>query len=130
MMSLLQHWLLTAFSLWVASYLFRGIKFADTSSLFIAALVLGLVNASVRPLLYFFTFPLTVLTLGLFLLVINALMIQLVAALVKGFTVSSFWTAFFVSIFLSLFGALLGLFADGDRPALQVMPQSSHGVWL
>eukprot|EP01036_Dinobryon_divergens_P059105 gene59105-78860_t len=89
------HWAITAISLWVASHLFRGIKFESTGALVVSALLLGLANAVVKPLLIVLTLPLTLVTLGLFLLVINALMILLVAALVKGFRVSGFWTALF-----------------------------------
>lgn len=123
------HWCVTAVSLWVASHIFSGIRFADASSLIVSALLLGFVNAIVKPLLIVLTLPLTFLTFGLFLLVINALMILLVARLVKGFTVSSFWTAFFASIFISLLGMVIGAFALGGNPAQTIqMPHS--GVWL
>ncbi len=71
-------------------------------SAFKAALLLGIVNAIIRPILVFLTFPLTLLTLGLFLLVINGLMLWLVAALVKGFHVNGFWGAVFGSILISI----------------------------
>ncbi len=105
----LVQWGLTSLSLWVASYIFSGIKFVDGGSLLIAALVLGFANAVVKPLLILFTLPLTVVTMELFLLVVNALVLMLVGALVSGFTVPSFWTAFFASIFISLFS----LFVSG-----------------
>ena len=105
----LVQWGLTSLSLWVASYIFSGLKFADGSSLLIAALMLGFANAVVKPLLIVFTLPLTIVTMGLFLLVVNALVLMLVAALVSGFTISSFWTAFFASIFISIFS----LFVSG-----------------
>ena len=105
----LVQWGLTSLSLWVASYIFSGLRFADNGSLLIAALLLGFANAIVKPLLVLFTLPLTVLTMGLFLLVINALVLMLVSAVVSGFTISSFWTAFFASIFISLFS----LFVSG-----------------
>lgn len=103
----LVQWGLTSLSLWVASYLFSGLRFADGGSLLIAALLLGFANAVVKPLLILFTLPLTVLTMGLFLLVVNALVLMLVSALVSGFTISSFWTAFFASIFISLFSLFI-----------------------
>ena len=122
-------WAITALSLWVASYLFKGIKFEGAGSIIIAALLLGFANAIVRPLLIILTLPLTLLTFGLFLLVINALMILLVAALVKGFRVSGFWTALFASIFISLLSVVIGSFVTGSDPAEKVqMPQS--GNWL
>lgn len=123
------HWAITALSLWVASRIFKGIKFADTSALIVSALLLGFANAIVRPLLVVLTLPLTFITFGLFLLVINALMIQLVAWLVKGFKVSGFWTAFFASIFIAILSFVLGSFLLGGSPEQTIeMPRS--GVWL
>ena len=125
----LTHWAITALSLWVASHLFRGLKFDSTGALVVSALLLGLANAIVKPLLIVLTLPLTLVTFGLFLLVINALMILLVAALVKGFRVSGFWTALFASIFISLLSIFIGSFVTGSDPAEKVqMPQS--GNWL
>lgn len=98
----LLHWTIISLSLWVSSAVFSGLRFANTSSLLISALLLGFVNALIKPLLVFLTLPLTVITLGLFYLVLNALLIMLVSAMVKGFTVSGFWTAFFASIFISI----------------------------
>ena len=103
----LVQWALTSLSLWVASYVFSGLRFADGGSLLIAALLLGFANAVVKPLLILFTLPLTVLTMGLFLLVVNALVLMLVSSVVSGFTISSFWTAFFASIFISLFSLFI-----------------------
>ena len=125
----LVHWAITGISLWVASHLFRGLKFDSTGALIVSALLLGLANAIVKPLLIVLTLPLTLVTFGLFLLVINALMILLVAALVKGFRVSGFWTALFASIFISLLSILIGSLVTGGDPAEKVqMPQS--GNWL
>jgi putative membrane protein len=127
--SFLLHWGITAISLWVASRLFRGIQFVNTSSLIVSALLLGFANAIVKPLLIVLTLPLTFLTFGLFLLVINALMILLVSSLVRGFKVSSFWTAFFASIFVSVLSFLIGAFVTSDSPSHNIqMPHS--GVWL
>lgn len=123
----LLHWAITALSLWVASYVFKGLKFDKASSLIIAALLLGFANAVVKPLLILLTLPLTLLTFGLFLLVINALMILLVARLVRGFTVSSFWTAFFASIFISLLSVLIGALVSSPGTEIQ-MPHG--GTWL
>ena len=111
------HWTITALSLWVASYVFDGISFADTSALVISALLLGFANAIVKPIFVILTLPLTIVTLGLFLLVINALMILLVSSVVDGFAVSGFWTAFFASIFMSVLSVLVSsiLFGRADR---------------
>jgi len=104
----LLHWAVTSISLWAASYVFHGIHFADAQALVVSALLLGFANAIVRPLLILLTLPLTVLTLGIFLLVINALMLLLVSSLVTGFAVDSFWTAFFASIFISVLSFFIG----------------------
>ena len=84
--------------LWLAQKFVPGVHFADTQSLVIAALLLGVVNAVVRPIVFFFTLPITLVTLGLFLLVVNAGMIGLTAWLMDGFTVTSFWAALFASV--------------------------------
>lgn len=113
LIQLLTHWGVIIFALWVASAIFNGISFSGKQALIVSALMLGLANAFIRPILIFFTLPLTLLTLGLFLLVINALMIMLVSALVKGFRVSGFWTAFFASIFISVFSYIVEQFIPG-----------------
>ena len=84
---------IAALGLWVASLLLPGISFDSTATLAIAALLLGVVNAVVRPIAFFLTLPLTVVTLGLFLFVLNAAMVGLVARLLPGFSISGFWTA-------------------------------------
>lgn len=122
----LLHWLVLSLSLWVSSYVFSGIKFADTSALVISALLLGFANAIVRPLFILFTLPLTLLTFGFFLLVINALMILLVSSLVRGFSVSGFWTAFFASMFITFISWVLGAFLlSGNHP----MGPMTGGSW-
>ena len=83
----------TALALWVASQLLDGLQFTSNGKLLLAAVLLGLVNAVVRPIAFILTLPITVVTLGLFLLVLNAAMIGLVALVVPGFTISGFWTA-------------------------------------
>lgn len=100
-------WGVNTLSLWVADDLFDGIAFEDARSLFIAGLMLGLVNAFLKPVLLILTLPLSVLTLGFFVLVINALMLLLVAWLVPGFVVAGFWSGFFVALFVSLFSFIV-----------------------
>lgn len=122
MIEFLAHWVITALSLWVAGFIFKGISFANKKSLFISALLLGLANAIIRPVVILLTIPLTIFTFGFFLLVINALMILLVSSVVPGFKVSGFWTAFFASIFIAVLSFFVGLFIfqAGDNPI--VMP--------
>ncbi|HTO07399.1 MAG TPA: phage holin family protein [Myxococcota bacterium] len=91
-----------ALGLWVADLLLDGISIDGTGSLIFAALIFGLVNALVRPIFVVLTFPLTLLTLGLFLLVVNAAMLALVAALVPGFHVAGFGAALLGAIIVSV----------------------------
>ncbi len=93
---------IAAVGLWIATKLFAGLQFDSPWILLLAALLLGIVNAIVRPIAVILTLPLTLLSLGLFLLVINAGMLALVAWLLEGFRISTFWTAFGASIVVSL----------------------------
>jgi putative membrane protein len=125
------HWAITAFSLWLASRIFKGLKFQSASALVVSALLLGFANAIVKPLLIFLTLPLTLITFGLFLLVINALVLMLVAAIVKGFRISGFWTAFFASIFISLLSIVIGALVSTQDPGQEIqMPTDRGAIWL
>jgi putative membrane protein len=93
---------ITALGLWVASEIFQGLHFESPAKLLVAAILLGVVNAFVRPLAFILTLPLTVLSLGLFLLVLNAAMVGLVAWMVPGFEISGFWTAVGAALIVSL----------------------------
>jgi putative membrane protein len=95
----------------IVSYLFpKMIRVDGFLAALVAAFLLGIVNTILRPILVFLTFPITLVTLGLFLLVINGLMLWLVSALVKGFYVSGFWGAVLGSIFISLVSWVLSWF--------------------
>jgi putative membrane protein len=127
----LLHWAITAFALWVASHVFKGLRFGSTGALALSALLLGLANAVVRPLLVVLTLPLTLLSFGVFLLVINALVLMLVAKLVKGFHLDGFWTAFWASIFMALLSLVLGAFVLGGSPEFTIQTTPTPGrVWL
>lgn len=91
----------------IVAYLFPGIRLDGVGAAILAPVVIGLVNATVGFFLKILTLPLTVVTLGLFWLVINALMLQLAAYLVPGFYVASFWSAFFGAIVLSIVSMIL-----------------------
>ncbi|HVN42512.1 MAG TPA: phage holin family protein [Steroidobacteraceae bacterium] len=93
---------ITALGLWVASEILPGMHFESPQKLVVAAVLLGIINAVVRPLLFILTLPITVLTLGLFLLVLNAGMVALVAWIVPGFALSGFWTALGAALIVSL----------------------------
>ena len=102
MLTLLARWLVNAAALLLVAYLYPGVHVESFFTAVIAALVLGLVNAVVRPILVILTFPVTLLTLGLFLFVINALMFWLVAEIVQGFAVNGFLAALIGSILYSV----------------------------
>lgn len=93
---------IVALGLWLATKMLIGLQFDGAGTLLAAALLLGIVNAIVRPIAVVLTLPLTLLTLGLFLIVINAGMLGLVAALLNGFTINGFWTAVAASLIVSL----------------------------
>ena len=96
--------LLTALGLWVSSALLKGVHSTGFLSLLGAGLLLGLVNAIVRPILVILTLPITIFTLGLFLLVVNALMVLLVSKMMHGFSVDSFWWAMLTAITVTVVG--------------------------
>ena len=112
--------LIGALGLWLASSIVSGLHVAGPGTLIVAALLLGVVNALVRPLLILLTLPITVITLGLFLLVINAAMLGLVALLLPGFTITGFVPALLGSIVVSLTGWVASWFI-GPRGYIDVM---------
>ena len=112
--------LVSALGLFLAAKLVPSIHFYDEWTLFGAAVLLGVVNAIVRPVLVVLTFPITIVTLGLFLLVVNAAMLGLVAGLIDGFTVGSFGAALAGSLILS-FTSWIGSWWIGPRGKIEVM---------
>lgn len=107
-MSFLIHWLVVALSLWFAAYLVPGVHVRSGATLILAALVLGLVNAIVRPVLTIITLPLTILTLGLFYLVVNGVAFALTTVLVPGFSVDSFGSAILGALVVSVISWIIG----------------------
>ena len=107
MLRLLIHWLLSAIALIVTAELVPGFEVRNFTAALIAALVIGLLNATVGLVLKIITIPISILTLGLFLLVINALMILVASALVRGFHVTGMVPAFIGAIILALLGMLI-----------------------
>jgi putative membrane protein len=95
------------------SYLIKGVEVDKITTAIIVAIVMGLLNTFLKPILIFFTFPVTIITLGLFLLVINACMVLLCDKLVDGFSVDTFWTALLFSVCLSILQSIVnGLVKD------------------
>lgn len=100
-MRLLLNLLISGIAVFAAAYILPGVRVDSFTTALIVAVVLGAVNAFIKPLLVLLTLPVTVLTLGLFIFVINAALVLLVAGVVPGFTVDSFWTALLFSVVLS-----------------------------
>jgi putative membrane protein len=112
--------LITAIGLWLANAIVPGIDITTTGTLILAAVLMGLVNALVRPLAILFTLPVTVVTFGLFLLVINAAMFGLVAAMLDNFHVSGFFAALFGWLIVS-FTAIVASWFIGPSGRYEVM---------
>lgn len=106
-MRMLLNWILSAVAVWVVAQIVPGVHVSGARAALIAALVIGFINATLGLVLKIITFPLTLLTLGIFWFVINALMLELAAALVRGFEVHGFLAAFIGAIVLSLVNLLL-----------------------
>ena len=102
MMKLLLVWLINAAALFVLPYLFDSIRVETFYTALIVALILSIINTIVRPILLVLTLPITVITLGLFIFVLNGLLLWFVASVVKGFTIAGFWPAVFGAIVYSL----------------------------
>ncbi len=114
-MKLILKILLTAIAVVVIANFLPGVLIASYTSAIFVAIVLGLLRVTVKPLLIFFTLPATIVTLGLFLLVINAVIIMLADYFVDGFSVSGFWVALLFSLLLSLFQSFLYSFLNGKK---------------
>lgn len=106
-MKLLAKWLLSAAALLAVAYLYSGVQITGFSAALIAALVIGLLNSVLRPILVILTLPVTVVTLGLFLFVINALMFWAAASLLSGFSVSGFAAALIGSLIYSVLAMVI-----------------------
>ena len=107
-MSFLLQWLVSGLAIIITAYLLPGVRVAGFFAALVTALILGLINAFIRPVLILLTLPLNILTLGLFTLVINALLIMLAAAVVPGFTVQGFWWALLFGLVLAVVNFALG----------------------
>ena len=118
--------LITAVGLLLASMLVPGVAVASPMGLLFAALVLGFVNALVRPVVVVLTLPLTILTLGLFLLVVNAAMLQLVDWFIDDFAVTGFWSAVFAALIIAL-TSMVGSWFIGPKGKYEVFVARRHG---
>ena len=108
--------LIAALGLWLATEWVDGVTVSTPTTLLLAALLLGIVNAIVRPLAILLTLPLTLITLGFFLLVVNAAMLGLVAAFLPGMSIAGFWAAFWAAILVSIVSWIgNAMFKPGER---------------
>ena len=119
-MRLLLVWLVNTVSLIAVAYLMPSISVSSFTTALVAALILGLVNAVIRPILILLTLPATILTLGLFIFVINGLLFWFVGSFIEGFVVGGFWAGFFGAIVYSLISWLLSALLLPSEPASKV----------
>ena len=119
-------WAVTTIAVMVASSVIRGIRYDTIAALIGASLLLGILNAFVRPFLLIISVPLILLTLGLFILVLNGLLLLLVPHIVVGFYVDSFWSAFWGAIVISLVSWLLSAFFRGSDGRVHVLTHHSE----
>jgi putative membrane protein len=116
MIRLLVVWLINAIALIAVAYLIPSIQVSSFGAALVAALVLGLINAVVRPVLVLLTLPVTIVTLGLFIFVLNGLLFWMVGAWLEGFEVGGFWSGVFGSIVFSLVSWLLSALVMPQQP--------------
>ena len=115
-MKLLVKWLIFSLSIDAAAYLLQpGIQVADFTTALVAALVLGLINAVIAPILLILTLPINILTLGLFTFVLNALLVMLAGNLIPGFTVAGFWYALLFSLIVSVINSILSTLVGAKK---------------
>ena len=114
-MRLLLKWLINAAALWVAGYLVTGIDLeGDFWTILLVALVFGLVNTFIKPILKLLSFPVIIITLGLFAVVINAAMLGLTAAVTDALSIADFWSAVLGAVIISVVSAVLNVFVPED----------------
>jgi putative membrane protein len=106
--------LVTALAVYLATKFISGVHVTDNKTIIIVALVLALLNTFIKPILVILTIPITIVTLGLFLLVINALMVKWAADLVSGFSVDGWWPALLVSLIVTVVSYILGSLAERE----------------
>lgn len=121
MVAFLIRWFITTLAVFVAAFMINGIQYDSFAALLGASLLLGIINAFVRPILLLLSFPFILVTMGLFIFVINALLLRLVSAMIPSFHVEGFWSAFFGAILISLVSWILSAFfraSDGKMYAI------------
>ncbi len=119
MKSFLKSWVITTLAVLVAIQIVPGISYETPTGLLIATLLLGVLNAVVRPVLIFFVLPLVVLTLGLFIFVINALLLYWVGHVLKDFHVATFWNALWGSVIISVVTIALNMLTGSNKSRIE-----------
>jgi putative membrane protein len=122
MPGILLRWIITTLAIMVVPHIIPGVRVEGIGTALAAAAILGILNALVRPILIILTLPLTVVTLGVFILVINALLFELAGVLVSGFHIASFWSALFGSLVVSLVSWVISFGAAGES--------REHIIWI
>ncbi|MSU33914.1 MAG: phage holin family protein [Pedosphaera sp.] len=125
-MRFLQRWLVLTLGILVANHLVRGVAYRSVGALLVASLLLGFCNAFVRPILVLLTFPILLITFGLFYFVINAGLLWAVGSLVRGFEVNGFWAAFWGGLVISLVGWIVNRLL-GHPSDVQIRTARSDG---
>jgi len=124
---ILVRWLVYSLAIFIAAYLLPGVTVTGFAATLVTALVLGLINTLLRPVLIILTLPLNILSLGLLTLVINALLIMLADAIVPGFAVASFWWALLFGVVLALIRfALNGIVREAATESYHDLPPQLH----
>jgi len=116
----LQRWAINTLAMLVATHLVPGIDYTTVSSLLVASLLFGMLITFLRPLLFLLTLPLVVVTLGLFVLIINAGLLYLVGSIMKGFTVAGFWPAFWGALVISIVSLVLNTLTGTGESRVRV----------
>ena len=114
-------WITTTIAIMVASSIIHGIRYDNVASLIGASLLLGILNAFVRPVLLILSVPLILVTLGLFILVVNSFMLLVIPSIVMGFHVDTFWSAFWGAIVISIVSWILSAFFRGSDGRVHVL---------
>lgn len=115
-MKILLHWIVSAIAIILSAYLLPGVTINGFAAALIVAVVLGLINAVLRPLFVLLTLPITILTLGLFVFVINGLLVMLAASIIPGFTVDNLWYGILFAIVLAVVSWILEMFETKKEP--------------
>lgn len=121
MLYIIVRWIINAVLLMIIPYFVGGFEVANFYVALISALVLAFINAIIRPVLIILTLPINILTLGLFTLVLNALIFWFIASFVRGFSVTGFWPAFWAALVYSIFSMILNYFVNQKPEQVKVV---------